>query len=66
MTTKRAKISMLAVQSILCGILLTAALLLRFFGGGWFDACRTVLRDAMTDLSFVQTLAEEWKEAARA
>ena len=66
MTTQRAKISMLAVQSILCGILLTAALALRFFGGGWYEACRTVLRDSMTDLSFVQTWAEKWEEANRA
>ena len=66
MTTKRAKISMLAVQSVLCAVLLTVAMLFRFFGGEWYGACRTILRDSMTDLSFVQTLVAEWEEVSRA
>lgn len=55
---------MLIVQSVVCGVLVLTALLFRLIGGGWYEQWRAILRDSMTDLSFVETLAEVWEEGA--
>ena len=55
---RHSRFSVLMVQSIVCGVLVLLALIFRLLGEGWYAEWRAVLRDSMTDLSFVQTLVD--------
>ncbi len=48
--------SLLAVQSIIGGIVLLLALVLRLIGGGLYTQLQTAFRQAITDDTWAQTL----------
>lgn len=53
---KHGRLSLLAVQSIACGVILLLALVLRLIGGGTWDRLHTVFRQWLTDGG----IAEGW------
>ncbi len=59
----RSRLSLIAVQSIVCGVILLLALLLRLIGGDTWDQLRTVFQHWMTD-DGLAALVEPEPEAA--
>ncbi len=59
-------LSLLAVQSIVCGVVLLIALLLRLIGGGIWEGMRSLFRKHITDDSITQTITEQTAETKNA
>lgn len=53
-----------AVQSIIGGIVLLLALILRLIGGGVYGELQKAFHDAITDDTWAQTLADSFLEEA--
>ncbi len=62
---KRGRLSLLAVQSIACGVVLLLALVLRLIGGSTWDRLRTVFRQWLTDGGVAEQWADRWEETDR-
>lgn len=45
---------LLLVQSIVCGVVLLIALIVRLIGGGFYQTLRTEFRNALTDGGFTE------------
>lgn len=62
-TSARGGFGLLAVQSIIGGVILLLALILRLVGGGIFEELREAFREAVTDDSLAQTLTDSFTQA---
>lgn len=51
------RMTLLAVQSIVCGIVLLLALVLRLLGGTVYDKTRELLYDALIDSGVMETVS---------
>ncbi len=58
----RSGFSLLAVQSIVCGVVLLLALLLRLVGGDTWTQLRSLFRQWMTEEGLTQVIAEQLEE----
>ena len=55
----RSRLSLLAVQSIVCGVILLLVLVIRLIGGNAWESLRSMLQDWMTDEGITAVVTED-------